>query len=57
MRRKKLDDIIIINIMPRTQEDIDKILSTIRDALKEFSDIVELDNIDSDDSSWVIDGG
>lgn len=55
-RPKIVDDIILITIDVKSQEKADEIVAFLKNILVIFPE-VELESIDSAESSWVIDGG
>lgn len=55
-KKKSVDDIILIDINVKSQERADEIVSIIKERLKDIPEI-DIENIQSAESSWVIDGG
>jgi len=55
-RNKIIDDIILISINVNEQEKAKEIVSYLKKILKKFPE-VDIESIESAESSWVIDGG
>ena len=55
-KAKQTDDIILININVESNKRADEIVAFLKEVLKNFPE-VDIENITSEQSDWVIDGG